>query len=317
MNVLNEKISKAKTICLLGHINPDGDCIGSTLGIYNYIKNKYNEEKMVKVYLEEASKKFDILSGFDKISHDLNDATKYDLCIVCDCASKDRLKDFAIYLDTAKDVFIIDHHQTNNLTYKDFVIDKDAPATCELVYENLEKEYIDKKVAECIYVGLAHDTGVFRYSSTTKRTMEIAGELMDKKIDFTYLLDYTMFMQSYEQKKAYSLVIDRSKFLCKGKVLFSYLNEEDLEKLNCNKKNIDFIVANLRETDNIKVAVFAYEIGKNIYKISLRSNGEEINLADFVVSFGGGGHKKAAGFTLKMSIEEVEKFLNEELIKIV
>ena len=317
MNLLNEKIDKAKTICILGHINPDGDCIGSTLGLYNYIKNKYADTKIVKVYLEEASKKFDILQGFDKISHDLNDAIEYDLCIVCDCASKDRIKDFSIYLENAKDVFIIDHHATNNLSYKDFIIDKNSPATSELVYENIEKEYIDKKVSECLYIGIAHDTGVFRYSSTTKRTMQIASELMDKGIDFTSLLDQTMFIQSFEQKKAYSIVIERAKFLCSGKVLFSYLNDEDLETINCNKKNIDFIVSNLRETENIKIAAFAYEIGKNIYKISLRSNGEIIDLSKFVVEYGGGGHKKAAGFTLKMKIEEIEKLLNEELAKIV
>ncbi len=315
MTNLDLLIDEAKKICILGHINPDGDCIGSTLGLYNYIKNKY-DDKFVRVYLEKASDKFNILEGFKEISQDLNDAIDFDLCIVCDCGSEERIKDFAIYLKRAKKIMIIDHHETNNIKCENIILDKNAPATSELVYKNIDKKYIDKKVAECLYVGIAHDTGVFRYSNTNKNTLIIVSELIDKGINFSELLDITMFKQKFNQKVITANIINRAKFLCKGKVLFSWTNKEEVNSLSLDNRDIDMVVGYMRETIGIDIAVFAYEIGVNIYKISLRSNGEKINCADFSKKYGGGGHKKAAGFTLKMSIEEIEKFLSENISEI-
>ena len=317
MNSFNEIIEKSNTICILGHTNPDGDCLGSTLSIYNYIKNKYADKKKVKVYLEEASKKFDCLSGFNEISHDTNDAIEYDLAIVCDCSNMDRLKDFSVYFKNAKNQFLIDHHETNNINVENAVVDPDCPATCQLVYDLLDREYIDKKVAECIYIGIAHDTGVFRYSSTNKRTFEIAGELIEKNIDFTYLLDKTIFIKSFQQKKITAMIIERAKFLCAGKALFAYVTIDELEAFSLTKKDVDMVVGDLRETENIDIAVFAYQINNNIYKISLRSNGEKINCADIAKIYEGGGHKKAAGFTLNMPLDEIIKLLDKELAKII
>lgn len=315
MTNLDLLIDEAKKICILGHINPDGDCIGSTLGLYNYIKNKY-DDKFVRVYLEKASDKFNILEGFKEISQDLNDAIDFDLCIVCDCGSEERIKDFVVYLKRAKKIMIIDHHETNNIKCENIILDKNAPATSELVYKNIDKKYIDKKVAECLYVGIAHDTGVFRYSNTNKNTLIIVSELIDKGINFSELLDITMFKQKFNQKVITANIINRAKFLCKGKVLFSWTNKEEVISLSLDNRDIDMVVGYMRETIGIDIAVFAYEIGVNIYKISLRSNGEKINCADFSKKYGGGGHKKAAGFTLKMSIEEIEKFLSENISEI-
>ena len=317
MNSFNEIIEKSDSICILGHINPDGDCLGSTLGIYNYIKNKYNDKKKLKVYLEEASKKFDCLPGFYDISHDTNDAIEYDLAIVCDCSSKERVKEFLVYLENSKNQFVIDHHETNNINIENAVIDPNCPATSQLVYDLLDKNYIDKKVAECIYIGIAHDTGVFRYSSTNKRTFEIAGELIEKNIDFTDLLDKTMFMKSFQQKKIEAMIIERAKFLCGGKVLFGYVTSDELDYYSLTKKDVDAVVVSLRETENIKMAVFAYQQTKTSYKISLRSNGEKINCADIAKVHEGGGHKKAAGFTLDMPLDDIIKLLDKELINII
>ena len=313
MTKLDTLIERAKTICILGHINPDGDCIGSTLGLYNYINNRYNLEKKVKVYLQKSSDKFSVLKGFEKISQDTNDAIIYDLCIVCDCGSKERIKEFSIYMETAKDVIIIDHHETNDIVCENLILDTMSPATCELVYKNLDKNFINREVAECIYVGIAHDTGVFRYTNTTSDTLRIIADLIDKGVNFSHLLDTTMFMQKFNQKKIIAEIVNRAKFLCNGKALFSYTNDEEVKKFSLDNRDIDIVVGYLRETIGIDIAIFAYEIGTNIYKISLRSNSDSINCAEFSKRFGGGGHKKAAGFTLKMSVSEIENFLKENL----
>ncbi len=313
MTKLDSFINEAKTICILGHINPDGDCIGSTLGLYNYIINRYNIDKKVKVYLQKPSDKFNILKGFDKISQDINDAIEYDLCIVCDCGSKDRIKEFCIYMENAKNIVVIDHHETNDIVCENLILDSLAPASCELVYKNIDKSFINRDVAECLYIGIAHDTGVFRYTNTTSETLRIVAELVDKEINFNYLLDTTMFMQKFNQKRIMAEIVNRAKFLLDGKVLFSYTNDEEVKKFSLDNRDIDIVVGYLRETIGIEVAIFAYEIGTNIYKISLRSNGEKINCAEISKRFGGGGHKKAAGFTLKMDVSEIESFLKKKL----
>ena len=316
MTKLDGLIKNSKSICVLGHINPDGDCVGATLGLYNYIINRYNTEKFVKVYLQKPSEKFSVLSGYNEISQSINDAIEYDLCIICDCSNKDRIKEFSVYMDSAKKIIIIDHHETNNIDCENLILDSLSPATCELVYKNIDKNFINKKIAECIYVGIAHDTGVFRYTNTTSSTLRIVADLMDKNIDFNYLLDTTMFMQKFNQKRIMSEIINRTKFLCNGRVVMSFTNEDEVKKFSLDNRDIDFVVGNLRETVGIDLAVFAYEIGINIYKISLRSNNNDINCAEFSKKFGGGGHKKAAGFTLKMEIRDIYDFLNKNLLEL-
>lgn len=313
MSILDDKIERVKTIAILGHMNADGDCIGSQLGVYNYILNKYKDKK-VKVYILNPSQRFKYLNGFDKISEATNDAEPYELVITVDVPTIERIeKDLHNYLLTAKDVIVIDHHETNNLKYKDMIVDKDAAATCEILYELMDKDYIDKKVAECLYTGLATDTGVFRYSCTRPETMVIASELMKKGIDFTNILDEAIFLNNMNQRKAQAIAFENAKYLCKGKVLFSYVPKDDLDELGLNKNDVDNIVVYLRETYNIKVAVFGYSVGHDIYKLSFRSNSDEYNVAKFALKHDGGGHIRAAGCTIKGKIDNVMKIVNDEM----
>lgn len=316
MNKLESKIKKAETIVITGHINPDGDCLGSTLGLYNYILNKY-PEKQVKVHLEKSNEKFKILPGYDKIDDDSNDGMIYDLCVVCDCSTKERFKPFEDYFENAKDKIIIDHHETNEINDVVVILDGKAPATCQILYDLLEdKQYVDKNVATCLYTGLAHDSGVFRYSSTNKRTLEIAGELIATGIDFTEILDTTMFMKKWEERMLTCEVLKRAKKICGGDIIYSYTTLDEMSRFGVTKKDIDNIVVDMRENIGVKVAAFAYELKENVYKISLRANGNLINVADFAKKNNGGGHKKAAGFTLNMSLQEVEKYLDKNLVEV-
>ena len=145
------------------------------------------------------------------------------------------------------------------------VVFPEAIATCEVLYDFLDKDYIDVEVAKCLYVGIATDSGVFRYKSTTKKTFEIAGRLIDYGFDFTHLLDQIVFNNSLEQRKAQGVAFDRLKLICKGKVSFSYLTDDDLERFNLKRTDIDNIIVYLREINDVKIAAFAYQTGNNIY----------------------------------------------------
>ena len=313
MNLFEEKVDKAKTICILGHQTPDGDCIGSTLAIYNYIKNKYGDLKIVKPYLDTFSKKYLILPNADKISDDLKDATVFDLAIVVDCGSLERLKDFKRYFEEAKDTIVFDHHENNDIPAKVSVVDPKSIATCEVLYPFLNKTFIDENVATCLYLGLATDSGIFRYKDTNKRTFLMAGELISYGFDFTKRLDTIVFENSLNQRKAQGIAFDRLKIICKGKVSYSYLLQSDLDDLHITKNDIDNIIVYLREMENIVVAAFAYPVGVNTYKFSLRSKDEKYNVAEFAKDHEGGGHILAAGCIYHGNIDDIGKYFEKDM----
>ena len=313
MNILNEKIDKASTICILGHERPDGDCIGSALALYNYIQNKYDDKKAIKIYLDYFSDNFNILPGADKISNDLMCADNYDLAIIVDSSNIDRLGEYKRYFEEAKDSVLIDHHENNTFPSKVSIVLPDSIATAEVLYDFLEKEYINKNVAICLYVGIATDSGVFRYSAITKKTFDIVGELIEYGFDFTKILDEIVFDNSLYQRKAQGIAFDRLKLICKGQVSFSYIDKDELDALHLGKKDVDNIIVYLREIKNIKVAAFAYQVGNNIYKMSLRSKLDSINVAEFAKDHEGGGHKLASGCIYHGNISQIEKNFEKDM----
>lgn len=308
----NRLIEEAVSICILGHINPDGDCLGSTLGVRNYIKNRF-PEKRVNVYLMESNAKFAYLPGFDSIVHVPSDR-KYELCIICDCATLDRLGDFSILSKNAKTTFIADHHVTNaGVASKNAVILPEASSTCEVVYDLMEPEYVDKDVATCLYTGIIHDTGVFKYSATSPHTMEIAGALMGKGIDFGNIIDDSFYRKSYAQQQVQGKVLLESMLVMDRRVLVSWLTMKDMRFYHVNSKEIDGIVATMRETRDIDAAIFLYEIANQVYKVSLRSNNPALDVARVAARFNGGGHKMAAGCSLQGSPHDVINNVTKEL----
>ena len=313
MNIIDEKIEKSRKICILGHINPDGDCIGASLALFNYINNKYGNDKKVSIYLDAFSEKFLKLPNADKISNDKNDATTYDLAIVVDSSSIDRLGEYVVYFNEAKDTLLFDHHENNTIPAMVSVVFKEAIATCEIIYNFLDKNYIDKNVAMCLYIGIATDSGIFRYAATTEKTLQIAGHLINYGFDFTKLLDDIVFDNTFLQRKAQGIAFDRLCLLCKGQVSFSYLEDTDLETLKINKSDVDNVIVYLREIADIKIAAFAYQVGNKIFKVSLRSKCNNINLAEFAKKHDGGGHMLAAGCMYYGDIDSVKKHLEVDL----
>lgn len=170
-------IEQADTIAITGHVRPDGDCVGSTVGLYNYIISNY--DKQVQIYLEEFSKDFLFLHDADKISHTPTDQV-YDLCIAVDCGDKERQGDFLPIFERAKSTMCVDHHISNPGFGEVCYVDAEACSAAEALYKLMEQDKINKNAAEALYMGIVHDTGVFKHSNTTKSAMSIAGDLIEK-----------------------------------------------------------------------------------------------------------------------------------------
>ncbi|MDO5564332.1 MAG: bifunctional oligoribonuclease/PAP phosphatase NrnA [Eubacteriales bacterium] len=311
---LDEEIKKAKSICITGHINPDGDCVGSNLGMYNYILNMYND-KEVDVYLQKPNIKFSFLKGFENIISMNCNNKNYDLCILLDSSSMDRTGEFEKYLRNATTLIILDHHKTNNITSKYAIIKEDASSTCEVCFDLMNKQYINKFVAECLYLGIIHDTGVFRFKTTSPHTMEIASFLMQKDIDFNYIQEETFYTKTFYQQIVTGFCLQRLKRYYDNKVVYTYLTLKEQADFHVGKKDIDNIIAYIRETKGIKCAIFAYEITRGEYKVSLRSNDDNLDVSEVCLNFKGGGHKLAAGGNIKAQSEEIIEILLQEIKK--
>ncbi len=290
-------LSGVKTVAIAGHVRPDGDCAGSCLATYNYIKYNYPEIE-VTLYLEPIPNIFKFLARADEIIHSCEEDKVYDLFIAQDCGDTKRLGNAAKYFETAKKTICVDHHISNDSFADENYIFPDASSTSELVFELIGEEKITKEIAECIYVGMVHDTGVFQYSCTSAKTMEIAGKLMEMGIDFSKIVDDTFYTKTFEQNKILGKALLKSELHSNGKIITSVITTEEMKQYHVLPKHLDGIVNQLRVTKDVEVAVFLYENEDGTYKVSTRSNGL-VNVAELAVAFGGGGHNRAAGFSME------------------
>ncbi len=311
MTKLEDMIGRAKSIVILGHVNPDGDCIGSCLAVYNYIKEQY--EKQVTVCLEPPAAKFSYLTGFEQIRNQPEE-TDIDLCICLDCSDAERLGDFKACLDRAEESICIDHHVTNRNYCVENVVDANASSTCQVLFTLLTEENISKAVAECLYTGIIHDTGVFRYSNTSRETMEIAGKLMEKGIDFSGIIDDSFYKKTYLQSQILGRALFESVSFLDKKCIFTVVRKKDMEFYGVDKSDLDGIVDQLRIIEGVECAIFLYEVGVHMYKVSMRSN-KKVDVSRIASYFGGGGHIRAAGCTMSGSFHDVINNLSGHIEK--
>ncbi len=300
MNKLLELIENAKNIAITGHVSPDGDCTGSTLALYNYITENF-EGKQVRVCLEKPSKKFSYMNGFDLISEDL--FSEADLLVSLDASDRERLGSRGVMLDTAKESICIDHHVTNTNFAKFNIVEDFRSSTCELLYTLLDYDKISVNTAVCLYTGIVHDSGVFKYQSTTRQTMEIAGALIDKGFDFTKIIDDTYFKKDFKASKLLGLVLTNAKLIFDGKCCYGLLDYDTWTGYIDDKKKMDGIIENLRNIDGVEIALFMYETAKDEHKVSLRSINADVSA--IATALGGGGHMRAAGATVHGKADEL------------
>ena len=310
MTKLETMIDQAGKIVILGHVNPDGDCVGSCLAVYNYIK-EWDSSRAVTVRLERVPSKFSYLSGFDAIETEAGEET-YDLCICLDSSGEERLGDFKSCFDRSAKTICIDHHITNCGYAQENVIDGHASSACEVVYGQLDESRISKRVAECIYTGIIHDTGVFKYSNTSRKTMEIAGKMMEKGIDFGTIIDGSFYKKTYMQSQILGRALLESITFLDGRCIFSVVRKKDMDFYGVDKSDLDGIVDQLRVIDGIECAIFLYETGIHQFKVSLRSN-SIVDVSRIAAYFGGGGHVRAAGCTMSGSVHDVVNNLSAHI----
>ena len=310
--ILSDILKDVKRVGITGHIRPDGDCTGSVLALYNYIVENMPETD-VDLYLEQPGSEFYYLKNIDKIKNTPEDK-KYDVFFVLDCSSLDRIEPFISCFNNASKTVCIDHHVSNTGFTDLSKIEPQASSACEVLYSTMDTDKISRNVAECIYTGIIHDTGVFKYSCTSKKTMEIAGEMMEKGIDYSDIIDNTFYKKTYVQNQILGRALLESVLFYDGKCIFTTVTMDEMEFYGVTGRELGGIVEQLRLTDGVEVAIFLYQTGEEEYKVSLRSK-KKIDVAAIATQFGGGGHVRAAGYTAKGSVYQIINSIGELIEK--
>ena len=300
---LANELKKVKSVAIAGHVRPDGDCIGSCLAVYGYTKENFPEIK-ADVYLESVNPVFDFLQGMEEIRTDYSEDRQYELFISLDVSDMERLGEARKYFESAGRTICIDHHITNRGFADENCVEPEASSTSELVFETMDEDKISRETAKAIYTGIIHDTGIFQHSNTSPRTMEIAGKLIGKGIDFSKIIDETFYQKTYVQNQVLGRALMESILLLNGKIIMGRIRQKDMEFYGVTHADLEGIVNQLRVTKGVEVAIFLHEIGNQEYKASVRSNGT-VDVSQVCAYFGGGGHVKAAGCTMHGTLHDV------------
>ena len=301
---LDSILSGAKSVGICGHVKPDGDAFGSCMGLWLFLK-EYYPSVSASVYLEDNySRTYEFVTDSDRIIHDYPSQEPHDIFFALDCADRQRMGQSEAYFDAAKKTVVIDHHISNQGFGMINEIQPDASSTSELIALLIGKDRISSVIAEPLYMGIVHDTGVFQYSCTSSRTMMVGGWLMDTGIAFSKICDRTFYEKTYAQNQVLGRALTESILMMDGKLIFSVMHQKDMKFYQVQPSDLDGIVQQLRVTRGVEVSIFLYESEVRTYKVSMRSNGR-VDVSKVAVYFHGGGHAMAAGCTITGGVHDV------------
>lgn len=314
---LNSIIKNSKNILLVSHINPDGDTLGSMCGLYSLIKDNL-KKKCDMVAVSDVPVTYSFLPYVDEVKHisqyDLS--REYDLVITIDVAAIDRCAEAEKLFKKAKNTINIDHHETN-IGYAGInIIEPQAAATGEIILEIAEKLdwKISLKTATNLYVAIVTDTGCFKFSNTTQRTMECGGKLISLGVNPSEIYQKCYESSSKDMVLFQSYCVNKAEFLNDDKIAYTIVYKKDLEKFNNQGEDFtDGLTEKLRAIRTTEVAFVVKELNSTTSKVSMRS--KEKDIAQVCSAFGGGGHKLAAGAVIKATPKKAVDMLLEEIKK--
>lgn len=309
MNILQE-CKDAKRIGISGHTRPDGDCVGACLALWQYLV-KCLPDATVKVFLEKPADIFQDIKGFDEIDTSFLGEETFDVYFALDCAS-DRLGDAARFFENAAKRINIDHHISNSGCGDINYVMPQVGSTCELIYDLMDREQLDQDMAMAIYIGMIHDTGVFQYSNTTPDTLRKAADLISFGFNFPRLIEETFYQKTYLQAQIMGRALMESIRFFNGRCIVSVIERKTMDFYQVEPKDFEGIVNQLRNIKGVDCAIFLYGTGVLEYKVSLRSN-ENVDVAKIASYFGGGGHMRAAGCTMKGTFHDCVNNLSKHI----
>lgn len=309
MEKLLNVIRNAEKIAVIGHISEDADSVGSSLAAKNVLEHM--GKKADVIFSAPLEKRLNFIKA-DGILLRETKTEEYDLCLCLDCGDLGRLGERKSVFDKAKATASIDHHITNTYFADENYVVADAAATGEILFDVFKAlgAEIDKKTAEYLFIAIASDTGSFKYSNVSPKTMRVAAELLECGIDNAYI---SRMLFDTETEKAMhfrgKLMSDVETFFG-GRLSLIGVKSSEFEKFGVSEKDMGDIVNIARMVAGCEIAVSIRETKEKI-KLSFRSNGK-YDVGTLAQSFGGGGHKMASGAAVENGdFETVKKKVTE------
>ncbi len=317
---LQNAINSADNIIIFSHVNPDGDTLGSMIGLSKLIELNFGK-KTTNIIIGKTPDTYAFLNSIDECvsNQDIDKTIVYDLAIAVDVAAKDRMSDMQEMFFKAKNTVNVDHHITNNNYGNINIVNGHASSAGEVVYE-ISKDLnwkLNSEIAELLYIAILTDTGGFRFENTSPKVFAYASELIEMGLNPTKI-----YRQCYESKpKSMALLnayaIQNAVFKESDKIVYTIITKDDMKNFNAKSDYTEGISETLRQIDSTEVAILLKELPNQMTKVSLRS--KTVNVAKIAEHFGGGGHHYAAGCTIqkppKIAIEKllelVKKCINE------
>lgn len=308
-----EKILDSRNIVISGHMNPDGDSIGSLLSLGLGLETLGKNISMISY--DGVPKRYKFLPGADRIVREVNRIN--DLGIAVDCSNKEILgKNFNSIRNT-KSIIALDHHEFRRPFENIKVIDYKAASVGEMIYillEELQVE-IDKDIAQDILTSIIVETNSFRLPNVRPATFDICAKLIKKGVDFYKLADSVFWSKSKASVILTGVCLSRCKFLKNDRIAWSIIRKSDFDKIKGKDEDVDAVADEIRAIQEVQIVVLLREKAKGKLRVSLRSKGR-LNVASVAEKFGGGGHFDVAGCSISNSNESIGKLLNliEELL---
>ena len=295
-----ESLKSAERIIIVCHIRPDGDCLGAGFAL--------------KRIAERLGKKVDFVTDSDRPEHysfiadfySLNDKKydNYDLGIAVDCADDQRLGKYLSVFSKCRLSVNIDHHRTNNRFAKINLVAPDKSSTCEHLFDLIERDgVIDGATATLLYLGISTDTGNFMHSNTTPATLSAASKLLKSGADLNLIVN-GIYKNNTKNKLALTAkAIESMRFFHGDKIVVMTVTAAMLESCGCVMADTEGLIDYGMSIGSVRAAVCMTEQKPRSYKVSFRA--KDVDVASAAVSFGGGGHRLAAGCVVNGHYEDV------------
>ena len=289
-----ERIAESRTICVVGHMRPDGDCVGSQLGLALALRA---EGKKVTVWNEDKiPQKYEFLDPEHWIQRP-EPGREFDIVIATDAASFERLGSVGQAVENRKLLINIDHHESNT-RYGDLNwVSAREPSTGELVFRLLKvaRWPITRQIADCLFTAVSTDTGSFQYPSTRPSTYHVAGELVGRGADLAKICDEVY--QSYPVSRARLLrhIYSHFRLTHQNQIAYFWLKKQDFTRTGAESSDSEGLIDHIRAIAPVVVACVFEEMGPELTRVSFRSKSKHVNVNEVAAQFGGGGHPAAAG----------------------
>ena len=309
INQVMEAIKSSKTIGVIAHKSPDGDSLGSAIGLYHVLKEIHGDVKVFRN--DEIPPKYRFLDESEEMTpYKPEKEEVLDLLFVLDCGHPARLVEGRRILDEAIKVINIDHHM-NNPHFGDInIIDVEISSTCELIYDLVKSLGIpvNQAAATAFYTGMVTDTGSFKYSNTNPKTLRVAAEILALGVDKERIYREVYQNRRLNEVRLLGEVLNTIEPKFGGNLAFAVLSREKMKKYGLGIQDLDELIEFIRDIEGVEVSVVLKEKEDGGTKIGLRSKGK-YKVNEIAKKMGGGGHEMAAGASVETSLSLTEKNL--------